>query len=134
MDNNHIKKIQNLGHLTNLEWLDLSFNQIDFFSIKKLHCVTLCDLEWYNQVVSLLFVANMIFDHISVIVNTQLEQSHNRTVLGLDIFLWIILFFVFFNKAFLEDLALTLEAVATEEAGKEKCPKVEILSWIWKLP
>jgi Leucine-rich repeat (LRR) protein len=28
LDNNIIEKIEDIGHLTNLKWLDLSFNRI----------------------------------------------------------------------------------------------------------
>ena len=53
LDNNVIEKIENLGHLVHLKWLDLSFN-----NIKKIEglesLVNLADLSLYNNHVSFL--------------------------------------------------------------------------------
>lgn len=53
LDNNIIEKIENIGHLTNLKWLDLSFNRIR--AIEGLETlVNLTDLSLYNNKISLL--------------------------------------------------------------------------------
>lgn len=53
LDNNVIEKIENLGHLVNMKWLDLSFN-----NIKKIEgldsLVNLTDLSLYNNHISVL--------------------------------------------------------------------------------
>ena len=48
LDNNHIEKIENVGHLVNLKWLDLSFNKISKIeNLDKL--VNLTDLSLFNN-------------------------------------------------------------------------------------
>jgi Leucine-rich repeat (LRR) protein len=48
LDNNIIEKIENIDHLTNLKWLDLSFNRIKTIEgLDKL--VNLTDLTLYNN-------------------------------------------------------------------------------------
>lgn len=48
MDNNSIEKIENLNHLTNLEWLDLSFNKIEVIEGLEM-LVNLKDLSLYKN-------------------------------------------------------------------------------------
>lgn len=53
LDNNIIEKIENIGHLTNLKWLDLSFNRLR--SIEGLETlVNLTDLSLYNNKIMVL--------------------------------------------------------------------------------
>ena len=48
LDNNIIEKIENISHLTNLEWLDLSFNNIS--RIEGLDSLLkLTDLSLFNN-------------------------------------------------------------------------------------
>jgi len=67
LDNNKIKRIENLGHLINLRWLDLSFNQI----------TKLEGLEGLVNLTDLSLVSN----NIETIEN--LEENKNLEVLSL---------------------------------------------------